>query len=428
MRASVTCHRGIRSSHRIPSSRGTRNPRTQRRSDRFRGSVRRVTGALALRSRAASGVTKKLLAQARWRVVRGPTRLVQQDGNGRPRTAKTADVGPIAQPTSPTIPIGHCEIRPTVPIEVADHDGPRSSAYLEISSRLKRALSLAKEDGRPRGAPAGHRQIRNLVSVEVRHGDRAWIASRLEMLGWPKSSIAVSQQDSNRIGALESITGAIGHDQVQNIVAVEVTHRDGTGAVPDPELARGFKPPSAACYQDRNLARSQTRYGQIGTAIPVEVSHRNRKWTVSHLYGWSRGKRSVTKPEQDGNGRAWCTGGLPGIGDRQIRNPIAIQVTGGDEPRRHADREGLGRPKRTVAPAHQNECRVRLLISHREILVAISIKVGGGNRGQQVSDVQCSSGCESAVPLTEENVHVMKSGSSHRQILNRIAVEIADCH
>src|SRR5713101_7009603 len=115
--------------------------------------------------------------------------------------------------------------------------------------------------------------------------------------------------------------------------------------------------------------------------------------------GWSRGKRSVTKPEQDGNGRAWGTGGLPRIGDRQIRNPIAIQVTGGDEPRRHAHREGLGRPKRTVAPAHQNECRVRLPINHREILVAVSIKVGRGNRGQQVSDVQCSSGRESPVPL-----------------------------
>src|SRR5712664_1963224 len=47
-RAWVTCLR------RIPSSRRTRNPRTQRQPDRFRGSVRRMIGALALRRRATS--------------------------------------------------------------------------------------------------------------------------------------------------------------------------------------------------------------------------------------------------------------------------------------------------------------------------------------------------------------------------------------
>src|SRR5216683_962219 len=134
------------------------------------------------------------------------------------------------------IPICHCEIRPIIPIEVADHDGPRPSTYLEISARLKRPIDPA---------PADHRQIRNSVSVEVRHGDGTWHDSRLKMPGRPKGSIAVAQDDGHSAAGPFGFTGAIGYHQVLNIVAVEITNSDGTGTFSDPELAGGFKPSSA---------------------------------------------------------------------------------------------------------------------------------------------------------------------------------------
>src|SRR6266404_3832275 len=120
-------------------------------------------------------------------------------------------------------------------------------------------------------------------------------------LGGLERAVAPAQQDADAIATTAVIT-LIDHCQIEVAVAIEVSHRHGSGTNTDSVVLGTLERAVALAQQDTYRAVIATDHGEVWMTVAVEISHRHGIGREPGSVGGSRDKtrqRSVLQDLQE---------------------------------------------------------------------------------------------------------------------------------
>src|ERR1019366_1794160 len=134
--------------------------------------------------------------------------------------------------------------------------------------------------------------------------------------------------------------------------------------------------------QNRHRSIAQVRRGEIEFSISIEICYRDLVRVLLHRIRRTccLRERPIALPKQKRD----CPISI--VCDRKVQFAVAIEISRYDRVRTISNRDRCWRPKGSIAISEQDDHRVASGIGHREIELAITVKVAGNDRGEALPE------------------------------------------
>ena len=268
---------------------------------------------------------------------------------------------------------GGGEVERSIAVPVARREIARIVSRIEADRGLEGAIAVTGQDAHP---VSGDCKVHLAVSIPVAdsHADAVAVDGDGRVcVAEPHGAVPRAEVD------VDEVRGAAREDQVDFLVAVEVSDRDGRRVIRIDVLRRGHRRvvdrgaegPVAHSQQDVDDVGVEGRDREIGLAVAVEVRGRDRGG-VPVAGEVDRGaKRAIAVAQEDAHG------GLRAIGHHEVDLAVAVEVSrcdGGDESRAVP---GFGPEGAVALPEQHADPAAR---GGRHVHLAVAVEVGRGER------------------------------------------------
>jgi hypothetical protein len=197
----------------------------------------------------------------------------------------------------------HCYIESAVTVKVRDCQRMGVFAHRVQRWLLKGSVAVAQKDAHKSIGVGGHREVQFAIAVKVSYRHRKRGQGTCKVHGWLEAAVTLAEEYKNA-------AVSVAYDcQIKIAIPVEIPSRHGGKLRPGLVRAGQQKRALPITLQEGSDTRTRTRpigtavgYNEIQTPITVEVLHHQGDWAVTS--SWISHSRQETRRaiEQDTDG------------------------------------------------------------------------------------------------------------------------------
>ncbi len=312
------------------------------------------------------------------------------------------------------------QVGPPVLVEIGRGQVEEHVRRVERPRRGEGAGAEVPEDVQAVAAQRGGSEVGGVVAVEVSHhdGDGALVrAGEGEGSLGAEAAGPVAEQDGDVVRVV------VRHDEVEVAVAIEVGRGQGGRHIPDRERAEESQDAGPVVAQDAHeTVHLAVAHGQVGVPVAVEVPGHEVVGRRAH------GNDGVAE-ELPRSGRAE-EHGHPGCRlaravDGQVDPAVAVEVGGHDRARLAPDRLGAVQ-REDPAVVAQERHRAAALVGHGQVEVAVPVEVCRRCRARRRPDRDPRGGRERGRPrwAREQDDDAVRESAGHGQVGKPVRVHV----